>query len=152
MLTWYAQEQPTSCVAACVRMVLTGFGVMWTECQVRMVFGRPRLGITLTAAHTRLIHVGARAALHEDGSLDDLRETLRRSHYPIVGVERHLLGHPPASHAIVVVQITSRAVHVLDPVEGPQPQRYGREAFVLAWQMARHEALVVEAPPPRPAP
>ncbi len=75
-----------------------------------------------------------------------------RGHYPIVGVERHLLGHPPASHAIVLVQITSRAVHVLDPVEGPQPQRYGREAFVLAWQMAGHEALVVEAPPSRPAP
>lgn len=69
-----------------------------------------------------------------------------------VGVERHLLGHPPASHAIVVVQVTSRAVHVLDPFEGPQPQRYGHEAFVLAWEMAGHEALVLEVPPPRPAP
>ena len=27
-----------------------------------------------------------------------------------------------------------------------------REAFVLAWQMAGREALVVEAPPPRPTP
>ena len=35
MLTWFAQEQPTSCVAACVRMVLTGFGVVWTEEQIR---------------------------------------------------------------------------------------------------------------------
>ena len=125
MLTWFAQEQPTSCVAACVRMVLTGFGVVWTEEQIRTIFRRPRLGITLTAAHARLVHAGARAALHEDWSLDDLRERVRRGHYPIVGVERHLLGHPPASHAIVVVQITSRTVHVLDPVEGPQPQRYG---------------------------
>ena len=73
-----------------------------------------------------------------------------RGHYPIVGVERHLLGHPPASHAIVVLQITSRTIHVLDPVAGPQPQRSGREAFVLAWQMAGREALVIEAPPPRP--
>src|SRR6266568_7858276 len=111
MLTWFAQEQPTSCVAACVRMVLTGFGVVWTEGQVRTIFGRPRLGITLTAAQARLVHAGARAVLHEDWSLDDLRETLRRGHYPIVGVERHLLGHPPASHAIVVVQVTSSAVH-----------------------------------------
>jgi ABC-type bacteriocin/lantibiotic exporter with double-glycine peptidase domain len=150
MLNWYAQEQPTSCVAAWVRMVLTGFGVMWTEGQVRTLFGRSRLGITLTAAQAHLAHAGARAVLHEDSSLDDLRETLRRGHYPIVGVERHLLGHPPASHAIVVVQVTSSGVHVLDPFAGPQPQRYGREAFVLAWQMAGHEALVVEAPPPRP--
>jgi ABC-type bacteriocin/lantibiotic exporter with double-glycine peptidase domain len=150
MLTWYAQEQPTSCVAACVRMVLTGFGVTWPEGQVRSIFGRPRLGITLTAAHARLAHAGAQVTLHEDWSLDDLREALQRGHYPIVGVERYLLGHPPASHAIVVVQITSRAVQVLDPIEGPQPQRYGRAVFVLAWEMAGREALVVEAPPPQP--
>ena len=29
MLTWYAQEQPTSCVAACERMVLTEFGITY---------------------------------------------------------------------------------------------------------------------------
>lgn len=132
-------------------MVLTGFGVVWTEGQVGTILGRPRLGITLTAAHARRVHAGAHAALHEDWSLDDLRETLRRGHYPIVGVERHLLGHPPASHAIVVVQVTSRAVHVLGPFEGPQPQCYGHAALVLAWQMAGHEALVVEAPPLCPA-
>jgi hypothetical protein len=152
MLTWYAQEQPTSCVAACVRIVLTGFGVVWTEGQVRSILGHPRLGITLTAAHVRLVHAGACVVLHEDWGFDDLREALRRGRYPIVGVERHLLGHTPASHAIVVVQITSRTVHGLDPVEGPQPQRYGREAFVLAWQMAGREALVMEAPPPNPIP
>ncbi len=65
MLTWYAQEQPTLCVAACVRMVLTGFGLLWTEGQVRTLLGRPRLGITLTAAHVRLVQAGARATLHE---------------------------------------------------------------------------------------
>ncbi|HEY5864116.1 MAG TPA: papain-like cysteine protease family protein [Candidatus Tectomicrobia bacterium] len=152
MLTWYAQEQPTSCVAACVRMVLTGFEVVWTEGQVRTLLGRPRLGITFTAAHARLVHAGARVALHADWGLDDLRETLQRGHSPIVGVERHLLGYPPASHAIVVVQITSRAVQALDPLEGPRPQRYGRDTFLLAWQAAGHEALVVEVPPLPPTP
>ena len=89
--------------------------------EIRTILGCPRLGITLIAAHVCLAHAGARVALHEDWSLDDLREALVRGHYPIVGVERHLLGHPPASHAIVVVQITSLTVHVLDPVERPQP-------------------------------
>jgi ABC-type bacteriocin/lantibiotic exporter with double-glycine peptidase domain len=148
MLTWHAQEQPTSCVAACVRMVLTGFGLQWTEGQVRLLLGRPRLGITLTAAHARLVHAGARARLHEAWNLDDLREAIRRGHTPLVGVERHLLGYPPASHAIVVVQVTSRTVEVLDPLEGPHPQRYGREAFAQAWAMAGNDVLVLEAPPP----
>jgi hypothetical protein len=55
-----------------VRMVLTGFGVVWTETQIRTILGRPRLGITLTAAHARLAHAGVRVALHEDWSLNDL--------------------------------------------------------------------------------
>jgi len=148
MLTWYAQEQPTSCVAACVRMVLTGFNVSWTEDQVRRVLGRPRLGITLTAAQARLEQAGARATLHTAWNLDDLRAAVRRGAAPIVGVERHLLGYPPASHAIVVVQVTSRTVEALDPMEGPQPHTYGHGAFTQAWALAGQDVLVVEAPPP----
>jgi hypothetical protein len=34
---------------------------------------------------------------------------------------------------------------------GDWASKYGREAFALAWPLARHEALVLEAPPPRPA-
>ena len=149
MLVWYAQEHPTSCVAACVRMVLTSFGEDWTEAQLRGLLGRPRLGITLTAAHARLIHTRARVTLHDDWGLDDLREALGRSRYPIVGVERHPLGYPPASHAIVLVSITSRHVHALDALDGPQPQQYGVGAFELAWTLSGKEALVIEAPPRR---
>ena len=72
-----------------------------------------------------------------------------RSHYPIVGVERHLLGYPPASHAIVLVSITSRHVHALDALDGPQPQQYGVAAFELAWTLSGKEALVIEMPPHR---
>jgi hypothetical protein len=131
-------------------MVLTGFGLSWTEDQVRRVLGRPRLGITLTAAQARLAQAGARATLHPAWNLDDLREAVRRGEAPIVGVERHLLGSPPASHAIVVVQVTSRTVEALDPMEGPQPQAYGHGAFTQAWALAGQEVLVVKAPPPTP--
>jgi ABC-type bacteriocin/lantibiotic exporter with double-glycine peptidase domain len=147
MLTWHAQEDPTSCVAACVRMVLTDFGTDWSEARIRGLLGRPRLGITLTAAQARLVAGGARAVLHQDWSLDDLREALGHGHHPIVGVERHLLGYPPASHAIVLVRITSRGVQTLDPLDGPQLQHYGLPAFELAWNLSGQEALVLEAPP-----
>lgn len=125
MPIWYEQEHPTSCVAACVRMVLTDFQEHRTEAQIRELLGRPRLGITLKAAHEYLVQAGARATLHRDWSLDDLREALRQSHYPIVAVERHLLGYPPASHAVVLVSITSRRVQAFDTLDGPQPQQYG---------------------------
>lgn len=66
MLNWYEQENPTSCVAACVRMVLSGFQVNRTEAQIRELLGRPRLGITLIAAATRLQEVGIHAMLYDD--------------------------------------------------------------------------------------
>lgn len=147
MLNWYGQEHPTSCVAACVRMVLSGLGESWTEAQVRRIIGQPRLGITLTAACARLVQAGAIASLHSDWSLDDVRDAISQNRYPIVGVERHPLGHPPASHAIVLVSITSKLVSALDPLDGSQVQRYGLRAFELAWQLSGKEALVLEFPP-----
>lgn len=152
MLIWHAQEHPTSCVAACVRMALTGFGQDWTEAQVRQMLGRSRLGITLLAAPTGLVQAGAAAFLHDDWSLDDLRDSLRQGQYPIVGVERHPLGYQPASHAIVLVNVTSGYVEALDPLDGPQPRQYGLPAFELAWRLAGREALIIETPPRQPPP
>ena len=72
---------------------------------------------------------------------------MRTGQYPIVGVERHLLGYPRAFHAIVIVQITSTTVEVLDPLDGPAPRQYGLAAFTEAWELAGREVLLIEAPP-----
>ena len=93
MLVWHAQELQSSCVAACVRMVLGGLGAQVAEARVRRLIGYTRLGVSLTVAQMQLRHAGATALLHEDWSLDDLRDRLRAGYYPIVGVERHLLGY-----------------------------------------------------------
>jgi ABC-type bacteriocin/lantibiotic exporter with double-glycine peptidase domain len=150
MLVWYAQELRSSCVAACVRMVLGGLGAQVTEAQVRHLIGHTRLGVSLTVAQRKLREAGAPALLHEDWSLDDLRDALRAGYHPIVGVERHLLGYSRAFHAVVLAEVTSAAVTVLDPLDGPEPRRYGVAAFVSAWEMAGHEALVIEAAPLTP--
>jgi len=147
MLVWQAQEHPTSCVAACVRMVLSGFSQDWTETQVRQVLGRPRLGITLSATCARLNQAGATAFYHEDWSMDDLRDSLRQGRYPIVGVERHIFGYPPASHAVVLIGVTSRQIKVLDPLDGPQPRQYGASTFELAWKLSGGAVLIIETPP-----
>lgn len=148
MLVWYAQELQSSCVAACIRMVLGGLGVQVAEAQVRYLIGHTRLGTSLAMAQMQMSKAGATVLLHEDWSLDDLRDSLRIGHHPIVGVERHLLGYPRAFHAIVLVEVTSVAVTILDPLEGPAPHRYRIAAFVAAWDLAGREALVIEAAPP----
>ena len=151
MLTWFAKELPSSCLAASVRMVLTSFNTQWTEPQVRQVVGQSRLGLTLQAASARLSQAGAKVAMYEDWNLDDLRDALRAGGFPIVGVERHPLGHPPVFHAIVVTGITSKAVEVFDPLEAHPPQRHRLATFDLAWRLAGKEALLIEAPPPQPS-
>lgn len=100
MIVWHAQEHPASCVAACVRMVLASLGEALTEAQVRQVVGHTRLCIALSSAHAGLVQAGVAAVFHGDWNLADLRDSVRRNQYPIVGVERHLLGYQPASHAL----------------------------------------------------
>ena len=113
MLTWFAQEFTSSCVTACVRMVLNGLGDNCDEAQVRQLLGYTRLGVSLAAAQARLTASGATAEWHTDWNLTDVRDAVRDGHFPIVGVERHLLGYPRAFHAIVVTQITSATVEAL---------------------------------------
>ncbi len=146
MLAWYAQEQSTSCVAACIRMVLSSFSQTCTELQIRQMIGTPKLGISLATASSRLNQNGATSHAYDDWNLDDIRDAIREGHFPIVGVERHLLGYAPASHAVVIVQVTSIGVEILDPLDGPQPKQFGFSAFQQAWNYAGQEALIIEAP------
>ena len=146
MLTWYAQELPSSCVAACVRMVFGALGQPLAELPVRRLLGHTALGVSLAVAHTRLAQADADAAWHDAWNLDDLRDAVRHGSYPIVGVERQPLGYMRALHALVVVSVTSANVTALDSLDGPEPRSYGIAAFVLAWELAGREALVIATP------
>ena len=147
MLHWYEQAQPTSCVVACVRMALSGYGAFYDEAAIRQWLGHPRLGITLYAAQARLELNGVAAEWHDDWNLDDLRDALRQNLHPIVGVERQLFGAPSARHAVTLASITSQTAQVLDPYAGPQLQKYRRQTFERAWRLAGQEALLILAPP-----
>jgi ABC-type bacteriocin/lantibiotic exporter with double-glycine peptidase domain len=70
MIVWCAQEHPSACVAACLRMVLTSFGQHHSESEIRHVLGNPRFGITLTQAAQRLRSVEAVTQWHADWGLD----------------------------------------------------------------------------------
>ena len=149
MINWLAQELPSSCVAACVRMALGGLGEEVPESQVRRLIGHSALGVALAAAQAQLVQAGATAHLHDDWNLADLRDALRNGHFPIVGVARELLGYPRAFHALVLVRVTSAAVSALDPLDGPKARRYGTAAFTLAWELAGRETLLIESSPLR---
>jgi ABC-type bacteriocin/lantibiotic exporter with double-glycine peptidase domain len=143
MIVWCAQEHPSACVAACLRMVLTSLGQHHSESELRHVLGNPRFGITLTQAAQRLRSVGAMTQWHADWGLDDVRDSLRDGAYPIVGIERRFLGHPSATHAVVITAVQSGEVAMLDPLVGPAPQMCHVATFAAAWRSAGQEVLVL---------
>jgi ABC-type bacteriocin/lantibiotic exporter with double-glycine peptidase domain len=140
---FYSQETPTSCVAACVRMILSGFGKIYSEGDLREILGNPILGLTLTTAHKKLIESGANVELDDKLNLDDLRDYTRQDIFPIVGVERHILGYSFASHAVVVIEVSSENVLLLDPLETAAPKIFKRETFETAWKLSGKEALLL---------
>lgn len=146
-LKWFPQEFTSSCVAACVRMVFHHLNDQREEAEIRQLIGYTRFGVSLAAAQARLVHHGTIAEWRDDWNLTDLRDALRAGQYPIVGVERHMLGYPRAFHAVVVVQVSSTTVDVLDPLDGPMPRQYGYNTFTEAWELAGREALLIETPP-----
>ncbi|MGH9836996.1 MAG: cysteine peptidase family C39 domain-containing protein [Blastocatellia bacterium] len=147
MPEWFAQELSSSCVSACVRMALSGFKLHPSEQQVRSLLGHSKFGLSLLTAQERLAAAGAKVAYRQDFSVDDLRDELQQGRYPIVGVERHLLGFTPASHAVVLIELSSRHVRVLDPYDGPGRKQYGLATFTQSWITAGREVLLIEAPP-----
>jgi len=146
MIAWYKQGHPASCVAACLRIVLSSFGQLCQEIEIRRLLGNPRVGVTLRVAAIKLLEAGTIAELHEDWGIDDLRDCLRAGWNPIVGLERRFFGYPDASHAVVLVAMRSSEVKALDPLIGPEPQSYQATTFEAAWKSAGQEALVLMAP------
>jgi len=116
MITWYAQEQDTSCVAACIRIALSGFGQQLTEKRIRKVLGDPLFGLSLPQTYQRLTQAGLKVAFHDDWAPHDLRDCLRDGSYPIVGLERRPFGHTDSTHAIVLIGMGSQAVSAFDPL------------------------------------
>ncbi len=139
MIIWHAQERETSCVAACIRMVLSDFGQQIAEKQISKALGNPLFGITLAEAQQRLERAGVSAAFHEDWGLTDLRDCLRAGFHPIVGLERRFFGHTDSSHAIVLLSVDSRFVGAFDPLGSSQPETIKTETFEIAWNSAGHQ-------------
>lgn len=150
MIRWFAQEHPASCVATCVRMVLTAFGQQRSELVIRQILGNPRFGVTLRIATQKLMEARALAQWHGDWGIDDVRDSLRAGEFPIVGIERRFFGHSSAAHAVVLTGIDGQMIEMLDPLV-EQPQTTQIETFTMAWHSAGQEALVILNPLPEPS-
>lgn len=148
MITWFAQEQLTSCVAACIRIALSGLGQQVTEKLIRRTLGYSSIGYTLAQACQRLTQLGVDIVLHDDWGLVDLRDCLRKGWHPIVGVNRQFFGFNVSQHAIIVIGVSSQDIQFFDPLGSSTPEVISPETFEDAWTSAGRQALVIKSPFP----
>ncbi|HXG68814.1 MAG TPA: cysteine peptidase family C39 domain-containing protein [Blastocatellia bacterium] len=147
VLPLFRQELETSCMAACVRMVLAALGHALDEHEIRVRCGHTKSGMRLNGVAGGLADLPVAVEHHVDWSLDDLREAVRNSAFPIVGVDLRPIEGLFAFHAVVIADIAGDQVIVHDPLHEQGPRAIGLRAFELAWQNADREAVLILARP-----
>lgn len=135
------QETTYSCVPACLRMVLLGFGLDLPEealrelCDCSPLFGTEAMR-AVEAARGLGFHATAKYTLR----YDELRGLVEGGRHPIAYLSLEAIGGTEESHAVVVVEADEETVTVYDPLHGER--RLSRQSFTTAWA-ARHNLVIL---------
>ena len=138
------QQQPHTCVPACVRMVLAHWGKPYAEEELAQTLGaRPGLGTQPESAVAGLEGLGYHALWFENATLERLLELLRHGWPVIVFLRAVDLPHGRAGlHAVVLVGIESENAICLDPALD-HALIFDLSSFLKAWSNLGHQGLVV---------
>ncbi len=148
MLPLYSQELSTSCVAACVRMVLAALGFAFSEAEIRTRCGHSGLGMRLNQVAPGLANLPIKIEYHTDWNIDDLTAAVRQSVFLIGGIDLRFIEGLFAFHALVVADVRSDQVLVHDPRHAVSPQTISLRTFEDAWESADRECLILEIQQP----
>src|SRR3989442_7882841 len=121
MLKLYKQETRYSCAPACLRMVLSAWGVEVEEAELRQLADCSPLGtdaFQLVEAARALGFTATRK--YTLASVDDLARLVDDGFFPIVYIDLWPIrgGVSGQYHSLVVLSITYESVVVLDPLVG----------------------------------
>jgi ABC-type bacteriocin/lantibiotic exporter with double-glycine peptidase domain len=141
----FSQELPTSCVAACVRMVLASLGHLLTEADIRQLCGHTSAGMRLNQIAYGLRGLSVAVDYRIGWVLEDLIEAVQRDVSPIIGIDLRPVEGIFAFHAVVVSDIASDQIVVHDPLYQQGPRSIGLATFETAWHSADSEAVIISA-------
>src|SRR5438067_13369926 len=140
---FHKQETPSSCVPACLRMVLSSFGLDVAESELRTLCDCTAFGTDALKAVAAARRLGfARTAKHTL-SAAELAAQVGQSSYPIVFVNTLPIDGIKGEHALVVLEISETGVAVYDPLLGERT--LPRATFAAAWAMMCNLAILIEA-------
>jgi hypothetical protein len=130
----YKQSNPGACLPACARVVLASFGDERTESELAVIlesyeFGTPANRVTHLEKLSYQVEYGT-------SSLDELRNRLKQGSRVIVFVYANFLPWADFDgfHALVLAEITSTDVMLLDPTLNGGPTQLSIDGFLVAWE------------------
>jgi ABC-type bacteriocin/lantibiotic exporter with double-glycine peptidase domain len=141
-LPFYLQETPDSCVPACLRMVLAGFGMEIAEAELRELCDGTFEGTSALQAVDAARAPGFTQTSKHTLTLTELEAVVSQGQTPIVFVEMEPINGIYQVHALVVTNVTPFSVQVLDPASGERI--IPRQVFQVAWE-ARHYLTILIA-------
>jgi ABC-type bacteriocin/lantibiotic exporter with double-glycine peptidase domain len=139
-LPYFHQEQETSCVSACARMVLAGMGIDVSEIDLRTLLQVFEQGAGIWELDRLTKQWQEMETSFAEGlDLAELERRIASGTPAIVLLDTIQLSywHKPAFHAIVVVGLDDASVYIHDPVFPPAARPIPREEFTRAWQPFR---------------
>lgn len=142
-LPFFSQELPTSCVAACLRMVLAGLGHVLSEADVRHRCDHTAAGLRLNRIAQGLADLPVVVRYESNWSLDDLRDVVRAGVTPIVGIDLRPVDGLFAFHSIVILDITAQRVTARDPLYQEGSRSIGLTTFDAAWNKADRDTVII---------
>lgn len=141
-LPFYLQETPDSCVPACLRMVLAGFGVEIAEAKLRELCDCTFEGTIALKAVDAVRQLGFAQTRKHTLTLAELETVVNNGNMPIVFVEMEPINGIYQVHALVVTNVTPFSFQVLDPASGERI--IPRQVFQVAWEARHHLTILVE--------
>jgi ABC-type bacteriocin/lantibiotic exporter with double-glycine peptidase domain len=141
-LPFYKQEEPYSCVPACLRMVLAAKGYMVSELVLRERCDCTFLGTEALKAVDALRAMGFSNSVKCMLRFTELIMELNAGIFPVVFVNLLPIDGINDSHAMVVVAVDEDIVNVYDPLQGER--LLPRSTFDTAWAMMRNLVILVQ--------
>lgn len=140
---FYTQQQPYSCLPACIKVVLQFHGIDVPEETIQQVCSTSRAG---TLPHNALIglrHLGYKAILIEGESLNSLFGHLEQNRPLIVFLDAAELPYARAgAHAVVVCGYEQSGVIYMDPALGREI-KLDFTTFLRAWSGLNNRGLLI---------
>lgn len=145
-LPYFQQEQETSCVPACARMVLVGLGIDVPEMDLRTLLQQFEQGTGIWDLDKLPQQWQALETSFAEGlGLAELEQRIATGAPAVVLLDTARLSywHKPAFHAVVVVGMDATSVYVHDPMYPPAARPIPREELTHAWQPFRGLAAFI---------